>query len=725
MTIECPKCQTNNPEDSKFCKECATPFPGVGGAVPTKILETPIKGLTEGTTVVGKYKIIEVLGKGGMGIVYKAEDTKLKRIVALKFLSPELIRDKEAKVRFILEAQAASALEHNNICTIHEIDETEDEQMFIVMACYDGETLKAKIEKGPLLIEEAVNITLQVAKGLLKAHKREIIHRDIKPANVMITSDGVVKILDFGLAKLTDQTRITKTATTLGTVAYMSPEQTRGEGVDHKTDIWSLGVMLYQIVTGQLPFKGDYEQAVVYSILKQKPEPMNKLRAEVPAELEEVVQKSLQKDGKKRHQKIDDVISILETFKSKLEKGRLYLSDQEIERRKKRKKYLYVGLAIFAISIVVVALFLWQSSKARRIDTLVENLRPTVEAGQFDEVFNILNDSGVALKTLKDNDLVMQMGGNLSVQTTPTGAVVTLARILSEPALSRGEESAIGTSPIIDHSLVVGEYLVKLTLDGMNPLEFLVQIVPGESLEIRRTLLEEKEEFIRMAKIDEGLSPNGQSIPTFLIDKYEVTNADFFEFVAAGGYRDKKYWPENIMIDEVLTPWESAIKKLVDKTGIAGSRLWSGGRYPEGKENHPVMGISWYEAQAYASWAGKNLPTWNQWWQASLGGTEDARPWGNDVRTTQLRANFGFKGTQSAGYYPLGVSPFGCFDMAGNVREWLLDYSDANPKFRTVVGGSWKDPEYMFEPSHAESFDPDFASEDIGFRCVKNISKEN
>jgi serine/threonine protein kinase len=598
--MKCPQCNSDIGDDSKFCKECGTNITSGEEAQPsiTKTLGTPLQGLSQGSFLAERYKVLEELGRGGMGVVFKAEDIKLKRTVALKFLPQELTRDDETKLRFIQEAQAASALEHNNICTIHEIDETKVGQMFMVMACYDGKTLKARIEKGPLRIEEAIDIILQVAKGLSKAHKKEIIHRDIKPANVMITGDGVVKILDFGLAKLIGQTRITKTATTMGTVAYMSPEQTRGEVVDHRTDIWSLGVMLYQMVTGQLPFKGDYEQAVVYSILNQGPEPMKKLRADVPAELEEVVQKSLQKDGGKRYQKIDDVISFLETFKRKLETSPLYLSDQEIERRKKRKKYLYGGLAIFAISIVVVTYFLWQSSKARRIDTLVEHLRPAVEAGQFDEVFNILNDSGVALKTLKDRDLVMQTGGNLSVETTPAGAVVTLARVLSEPALSRGEESAIGPSPIIDHSLVVGEYLVKLTLDGMSPLGFLVRVAPGKSLEIRRTLLEEKEEFVGMAKIDEGLSPSGQSIPTFLIDKYEVTNADFFEFVAARGYREKKYWPENIMKDGVLTPWESAIKKFVDKTGIAGPRFWSGGRYPEGKENHPVMGVSWYEAQA-------------------------------------------------------------------------------------------------------------------------------
>ena len=371
----------------------------------------------------------------------------------------------------------------------------------------------------------------------------------------------------------------------------------------------------------------------------------------------------------------------------------------------------------------VVGLYSWQSSKAQRTEALLERLRPAVETGQFDEVFNILNGTGVTLKTLKDKDLVMQMGGNLSVQTSPAGALVTLARVLSKPDLSKGEAFVIGRTPAKEHLLVVGEYLVDMSFEGRNSLEFLVQITPGESLEIKRTLLERKEEFTGMVRIDEGLSLDGQSIPAFLIDKYEVTNAEFLDFVTARGYREQKYWPENMMIEGILTPWESAVQKFVDKTGIPGPRFWSGGRYPEGKEHNSVVGISWYEARAYGQWAEKNLPDWGQWWRAALGDKESARPWGNDVQTTHFRANFGFRGTQPVGSYPLGVSLFGCFDMAGNVREWLQD-SRVSQKHRTVVGGSWKDPDYMFEPSHAESFNPDFASEDIGFRCVKIISQE-
>jgi Tol biopolymer transport system component len=264
---------------------------------------------------ISHYKIIEEIGVGGMGVVYKAEDTKLKRTVALKFLPPELIRDHEAKERFIREAQAASALEHNNICNIHEIDETEDGQVFIAMACYEGQTLKQQIADGPLPIDQAINIAIQIGQGLLRAHDEDIVHRDIKPANILVTDRNEVKILDFGLAKLAGQIQLTKDSSTLGTVAYMSPEQCSGGEVDQRTDLWSLGVVLYELLTGKLPFKGDYEQAVVYSILNEEPKPVLGLRPGVPVELERIVNKAIVKNPDGRYQQADDMLEDLRTLK--------------------------------------------------------------------------------------------------------------------------------------------------------------------------------------------------------------------------------------------------------------------------------------------------------------------------------------------------------------------------------------------------------------------------
>ncbi len=268
---------------------------------------------------ISHYRILEKLGEGGMGVVYKAQDVKLDRVVALKFLPRQLCADEGEKTRFIHEAKAASALDHSNICVIYEIDESEGGQMFIAMGCYIGETLKTKIERGPLPVEEAIDTAIQIAQGLAKAHGRGIVHRDIKPANVVVTNEGTVKILDFGLAKLVGATRITKTGTTVGTVAYMSPEQARGEGVDHRTDIWSLGVITYEMCTGRLPFPGDYEQAIVYLILHEEAKPTTSLRPIVPLELERIVKRAMQKDPGKRYQNVDEMLVDLRSLKKELE----------------------------------------------------------------------------------------------------------------------------------------------------------------------------------------------------------------------------------------------------------------------------------------------------------------------------------------------------------------------------------------------------------------------
>jgi len=246
-----------------------------------------------------------------MGIVYKAEDTKLKRTVALKFLPQQWTSDTAARERFIHEAQAASALDHPHICNIHEIEETADGQLYIAMAFYEGESLRERIRREPLNAKEAVDIAIQVAQGMAKAHEKGIVHRDIKPANILMTKDGTAKIVDFGLAKLAGQVQLTRAGTTIGTAAYMSPEQARGKAVDRRTDIWSLGVVLYEMLAGQLPFKGDLEQTLIHSILKSEPEPITKFRKDLPKGLEQIILKSLLKSPSSRYQTMDEFLADL------------------------------------------------------------------------------------------------------------------------------------------------------------------------------------------------------------------------------------------------------------------------------------------------------------------------------------------------------------------------------------------------------------------------------
>jgi serine/threonine protein kinase/tetratricopeptide (TPR) repeat protein len=265
-----------------------------------------IGGTIVGTSV-SHYEILEQLGRGGMGVVYKARDVKLDRFVALKFLPPDLTRDIQAKERFIREARTASSFDHPNICTVYEIGETDRAQSFIAMPCYEGETLKRKIERAPLTIEEATGIALQVAQGLSTTHAKDIIHRDIKPANIIVTTEGVAKILDFGLAKLRGQSVVTKTGSTVGTVAYMSPEQAKGDPVDQRTDVWSLGVVLHEMLTGDQPFRGEYDQVVLYSILNQEPPALKDLRPDVPPGIQAIVAKCLEKDPDRRFQSMAEL----------------------------------------------------------------------------------------------------------------------------------------------------------------------------------------------------------------------------------------------------------------------------------------------------------------------------------------------------------------------------------------------------------------------------------
>lgn len=258
---------------------------------------------------VSHYRILEVIAEGGMGIVYKAEDVRLNRIAALKVLPASYAQEEESKRRFIAEAQNASSLQHTNICTIYEIDETPDGQLFIAMEYYEGENLKSRMRRGLLSFEEIKDIMLQIARGLKKAHDNGIVHRDIKPANVFITKEGTVKILDFGLSKRLDRTQYTKVGQKFGTTEYMSPEQIRGEVVDRRADIWSLGVLLYEMLAGHNPFRADYDQATVYLILNQDPEDVRQHRSDVPMNLVRVIDKSIAID---RDDRYDDLVPLLE-----------------------------------------------------------------------------------------------------------------------------------------------------------------------------------------------------------------------------------------------------------------------------------------------------------------------------------------------------------------------------------------------------------------------------
>ena len=270
---------------------------------------------------ISHYKITGKLGEGGMGVVYKAEDTALERTVALKFLAPHLLQDEESLKRFHREAKAAAALSHPNICRVYEIGEA-DGNTFISMEFVEGESLDQRIGQSPLPVSEALGIAEQIAKGLEAAHEKGIVHRDIKPGNVMVDDKGHVTVMDFGLALLTEGSKLTKLDTTVGTVAYMSPEQAEGRKVDHRTDIWALGCVLFETVCGQRPFRGEYEQALLYEIVHQEPEALTGLRTGVPIELERIASKCLAKDAATRYQHADELLADLTALRQELDSGR-------------------------------------------------------------------------------------------------------------------------------------------------------------------------------------------------------------------------------------------------------------------------------------------------------------------------------------------------------------------------------------------------------------------
>ena len=308
-------------------------------------------------TTISHYRITDKLGEGGMGVVYKATDTKLDRPVALKFLAPHLLRDDEGRKRFEREAKAAASLDHPNICTVHEIDEA-DGRTFIVMAFLEGRPLSEKIGEGPLKLTEALSTAIQIAEGLEAAHEKGIVHRDIKPDNVMLMagSRGLLKIMDFGLAQLAGSSKLTRGGSTLGTMSYMSPEQAEGADTDRRTDIWSLGVVLHEMVAGQLPFQGDFDQAVVYSILNEPPEPLTGVRTGVPKELERIVSKCLAKKADERYQHADELLVDLQALRRELEPQASRVAAKPTPA--KRSSSVIVG-AVAAVVLVALGLGWW------------------------------------------------------------------------------------------------------------------------------------------------------------------------------------------------------------------------------------------------------------------------------------------------------------------------------------------------------------------------------
>ncbi len=399
---------------------------------------------------VSHYNILQKLGEGGMGVVYKAEDTRLNRAVALKFLPPTV--SEKDKARLVREAQAIAQLDHPNICTVYEVDEAGGSP-YIAMAYVEGVTLKERVEEGPRSIAEVLDLARQIANGLQAAHRKKIIHRDIKSSNIMLTPDGQVKIMDFGLAKLAGRTQLTREGSTVGTITYMSPEQARGDDVDHRTDIWSFGVVLYELLTGRLPFQSEYEQAVVYSILNDAPPPPRDRCPDVPPELEALVLKLLQKNAEDRCQSMDDIILDLAAISGT---GGRRLSLRRILGARRSLMYAAaISALLLGVALVLLWIYVWSAHGIESIAVLpLENLSGDAEQeflveGIHDALITDLAKMG-GLRRVIARASVMRYKG----QDKPAGEI---ARELNVDALVTGAVVRVGNS-------------VRVTAQLINPL---------------------------------------------------------------------------------------------------------------------------------------------------------------------------------------------------------------------------------------------------------------
>jgi serine/threonine protein kinase/formylglycine-generating enzyme required for sulfatase activity len=661
------------------------------------------------------YNIISKIGEGGMGIVYKAEDTRLKREVAIKFLPNNFNVSDKDKQKLKTEAQIAAGLNHPNIATIYAIEESGDDT-FIAMEYVKGKELKDVIR-----------------------HKKGIIHRDIKSSNIMLSDDGRIRVMDFGLAHIHGDPLLTKKGSTPGTTAYMSPEQLRGEEVDFRADIWSLGIVFFEMLTGQPPFHGNFDQAIIYSILHEKPKSLKKINHEIPDELEQIVFSCLEKDRKKRIQSAEDLLTQLKALQSQTSvSGIRKLSPSRV----KISKTGLVAATIIAAVLIILASFLpiKKIFSPVNVDELTQQLNEMVLTRNYFGAYDLAKEYQ---NELKGDSLFKALSlfiyDTLSITTEPEGAKIFLKRFDPSGQNPDNKGEYAGVTPINNFLIARGDYLVTLEKDGYAAIQRIASSypiikeypVPRRGINISAKMLKKNEIDSNMVFVPGGeytiVSWSLFDLPfvklnDFHIDKYEVSNKDYKEFISSGGYLKKEFWKHPFIKDGKEIIWEEAMKLFVDRSQLPGPRSWVNQEFPEGKENYPVTDMTWYEAAAYAEFRGKSLPNVYQWEKAARNGAINYQgmslPWGvvYSMDNVSGRINFNGKGTEPVDKYEFGISAFGCYNMAGNVKEWCLNNSSNG---YSITGGSWEDNYYLY--GDFGSVPGFFSSNSLGFRCVKNI----
>lgn len=716
--------------------------------------------LTAGTRL-GRYEIRSKLGAGGMGEVYLAEDTHLGRRVALKVLPPEDRADAHARKRLVREARAAAALDHPHICAVYEVGEA-DGLAFIAMQYVEGQTLAARLATGALDLPETLAIAIQVADALADAHEHGILHRDIKPANLMLTTRGQVKVMDFGLAKLgrADATGEADTMSALsvpgavmGTVRYMSPEQVRGAELGPRSDLFSAGIVLYEMVCGRRPFDEPTSAATASAILTREPLPLARFAPDTPPELERIVTKALRKDPEQRYQTAKDFLVDLralrdeQAFQVRLERTAPSAdrpavpgTPRAVPVERPRRKHVWVAGVVALALLAGGGWWLRQRANVQSARAQLPQIVAFAEARRYFDAY----DLAVAVEPFLPGDptiagLMPVISDTMSATSEPPGAKVYLKRFAPDASGILPDRQMVGTTPIKALRIARGEYVLSVDMDGYAPYE---RTVSGVTIRAGTFSLTPPPIQVDARLLAEGAMPDRMvfipgsdyrlaawSRPTdrrvrlgdFFIDKYEVSNREYKEFITAGGYVKREFWIHPMVKDGRSLTWDQAMALFVDRTGLPGPREWSNQNVPDGKADYPVTDVTWYEAAAYAAFRGKQLPTVYQWEKAARDGVVaqagvSFMPWGvfYPGDTLDHRANFATD-TLPVARGEFGMSRFGAYNMAGNVAEWTMNDSSEG---YLATGGAWGDPTYTFAQYGGRP--GTFSSNKLGFRLARN-----
>jgi dienelactone hydrolase len=651
------------------------------------------------------YAIEAKLGEGGMGTVYRARDTVLGRIVAIKVLSTNATSDPNLAPSILREAQAASRLNHPNIVIVHELARTGAVD-FIVMEYVDGESLARQIPAKGLPIDRIIDYAWQIADALAAAHEAGLVHRDVKPGNVMVTPSGRVKVVDFGLARElpsapgaeTQQVStqwMTRPGVTAGTVGYMSPEQVEGKPADARSDVFALGVVMFELLTGHRPFTGDSTWGTLQKTVNTDAPDVGRLRPETPRALARIVARALARIPADRYPSARALADDLAPLRAP--SGSVAVPQRTVRRWSGIAAMTIIGLG----AIGAIGWFWMRESRLRWVRTVaVPEINRQLEASQFDSAFRLTRQ---ALAIAPDDPQLRQAWSNVamaaSLSSDPPGAEIAV-----KGYLSTADWLPVGTTPVRNATVPFGLVRWRVTKSGYEPLEVSGSAPETSSFHLTPTGTGPPG-MVFVARGPVELDTSAVDLPDYWIDTYEVTNRQFKQFVDAGGYRSREYWKEPFVKDGHAVDWATALASFQDATGRPGPSTWEVGAYPDGQDDFPVTGVSWYEAAAYAAFAHKRLPTVYHWYKASGAFSIFA-----DVLDA---SNFSGRGPARVGQYR-GVGPYGTYDMAGNAKEWC--WNETNAGWRYVLGGAWDSASYQFRAEDAQS--PFSRRPDFGFRTI-------